>query len=561
MPDDLFEEENENKKEKKSSEEEIDVFADDDVIEKSPANEEADVFADDEAAEAASEDEGAWIPLDDEELEISPDDEKTDEPLEGEEISDEELSELEKKYGVDDEDVEIAIDSELETSPADEEADVFADDEGAEAASDDEGAWIPLDDEGLEISPDDEKTDESSEGEAISDEELKALEKKYGVDDEDIEIDVDSELEAYSKEEEAEAPPWEEGVEIPVHAATGSPKRKKPFMIVGTLVLVALVAAGVYLLLQSKQMLVKEEIKPKDEKLLFVTKKMETISSTEAEPEIRPEKKPARELTAVKVNIAPTISGQPVTSIREGALYSFIPKATDMDPGDKLTFFIANQPVWTSFDINTGALSGTPRSNHVSAYGNIVILVSDGAATASLPGFAITVTGVAPVIAEEKEAKQETLALETESDEKKELKEPPEEKEKLKEPPEVKKEIVKEVKVGQYTPPDLTDLIKQSEFQDAALEYYKEVKQFPEAYALKLEVVCADKSVQTAYQKGNFDRRMFILPKDINGKGCFVVFWGLYTTKNEAIKALSSIPAFFGDQGTKPGLVLIKQYL
>jgi hypothetical protein len=566
MPDDLFEEESETKKGKKSSEEKIDVFADDDVIDKSPEDEEAEVFADDEAAEAVSGDEDAWIPLDDEELEISP-----DESSEGEEISDEELRELEKKYGVDDEDVEIDIDGELKTSPQDEEGEVFADDEAAEAASDDEGAWIPLDDEELSISPDDEKTDEPLGGDEISDEELRELEKKYGVDDEDVGLDIDSELGMSSQDEEVEAPPWEEGVEIPVHAATGSPKRKKTFMIVGILVLVALVVAVAYLFLQSKHMFVKEEFKPDDEKPLFVTKKTETIPTKEAGPEVVPEKKAAPEPTAMKVNTAPAISGAPVTSVKEGTLYSFIPNASDIDPGDKLTFFIANQPVWTSFDINTGALSGTPRSEDVGIYENIVILVSDGAATASLPGFFITVTGVAPILAEEKKAQQETAALETESEKKKELKalpeekfvlkEPPEEKKALKAPPEVKKEIVKEIEAGQYTPPDLTDLIKQSEFQDAALEYHEEVKQFPNAYALKLEVVCVGKSVQTAFGQGNYDRRMFILPKEINGKGCFVVFWGLYTTKNDAIKALSSIPAFFSSQATKPELVLIKQYL
>jgi len=174
-----------------------------------------------------------------------------------------------------------------------------------------------------------------------------------------------------------------------------------------------------------------------------------------------------------------------------------------------------------------------------------------GATTASLPDFTSAVTEVAPVVAEEKKAQQEKLTLETEF----------EKKEAPKEQPEEKKEIVKEVEVGQYTPPDLTDLIKQSEFQNAALEYHKEVKQFPNAYALKLEVVCAGKSVQTAFQQGNFDRRMFILPKEINGKSCFVIFWGLYTKKNDAIKALSSIPAFFSNQATKPELVLIKQYL
>ena len=64
-----------------------------------------------------------------------------------------------------------------------------------------------------------------------------------------------------------------------------------------------------------------------------------------------------------------------------------------------------------------------------------------------------------------------------------------------------------------------------------------------------------------AYHACNFDPRMFILPKEINGRDCFIVFWGLYATKNEALKALSSIPAFFKNQGVKPTLIILKQYL
>ncbi|RLC32347.1 MAG: hypothetical protein DRH37_00780, partial [Deltaproteobacteria bacterium] len=119
----------------------------------------------------------------------------------------------------------------------------------------------------------------------------------------------------------------------------------------------------------------------------------------------------------------------------------------------------------------------------------------------------------------------------------------------------------KDMELVPYGLPDLTGLLKRSDFQDAARQYYQRVKQFPGAYSLKLEVDCMDKSVETAFQKGGFDRRMFILPKDIHGRNCLVVFWGLYPTKNKAIQALPTVPAFFRRQATKPALVLIRQYL
>jgi len=60
---------------------------------------------------------------------------------------------------------------------------------------------------------------------------------------------------------------------------------------------------------------------------------------------------------------------------------------------------VANKPAWASFSTTTGRLSGTPSAAAV--HSGIVISVSDGVATASLPAFAITVTtpaNRAPVI-------------------------------------------------------------------------------------------------------------------------------------------------------------------
>jgi hypothetical protein len=87
-------------------------------------------------------------------------------------------------------------------------------------------------------------------------------------------------------------------------------------------------------------------------------------------------------------NRAPTISGTPSTTATVGNAYSFTPSATDPD-GGTLGYTIQNRPSWASFDTATGRLSGTPTAT--GTFSNIVITVSDGRLTASLPAFAIIV--------------------------------------------------------------------------------------------------------------------------------------------------------------------------
>lgn len=89
-------------------------------------------------------------------------------------------------------------------------------------------------------------------------------------------------------------------------------------------------------------------------------------------------------------NTAPKISGTPSTSVAVGSAYSFTPTASDAN-GDSLTFSISNKPAWASFSSSTGRLSGTPTSSHVGTYSSIVIRVSDGKVSTSLPSFSINV--------------------------------------------------------------------------------------------------------------------------------------------------------------------------
>ncbi len=93
-------------------------------------------------------------------------------------------------------------------------------------------------------------------------------------------------------------------------------------------------------------------------------------------------------------NRAPTISGSPLTSLTLGAVYSFQPTASDPD-GNTLTFRIDGMPGWASFNTTTGRLTGTPTLADIGTSGSIVISVSDGTASASLPGFTIGVLQVA----------------------------------------------------------------------------------------------------------------------------------------------------------------------
>lgn len=96
--------------------------------------------------------------------------------------------------------------------------------------------------------------------------------------------------------------------------------------------------------------------------------------------------------TPLPGNNAPTIAGTPATSVMMDQTYTFQPVADDVD-GDRLSFLISNRPAWTTFNPSNGRLSGTPGAANVTTYSNIVISVSDGSLTRSLPAFAIQVRG------------------------------------------------------------------------------------------------------------------------------------------------------------------------
>lgn len=95
-------------------------------------------------------------------------------------------------------------------------------------------------------------------------------------------------------------------------------------------------------------------------------------------------------VTVDAVNDEPVINGTPAVSVNQDEPYSFAPVASDID-ADKLTYSITNKPSWASFNTATGALTGTPAKADVGTTSGIVISVTDGTASVSLPAFDIKV--------------------------------------------------------------------------------------------------------------------------------------------------------------------------
>jgi len=90
-------------------------------------------------------------------------------------------------------------------------------------------------------------------------------------------------------------------------------------------------------------------------------------------------------------NSPPVISGTPPTSVNAGIAYSFTPTSSDVD-NNVLMFSVSGLPAWATFDESSGGLSGTPTANDVGTYPNILISVTDGEFTATLPEYSITVS-------------------------------------------------------------------------------------------------------------------------------------------------------------------------
>jgi len=104
---------------------------------------------------------------------------------------------------------------------------------------------------------------------------------------------------------------------------------------------------------------------------------------------------PAFNITVNNTNDAPTISGTPSPTVNEDTRYTFTPSVVDVDLSDTKRFSITNRPIWASFNINNGTLSGTPTNAHVGTHAGIAISVTDsGGESDTLTLFEIEVLAI-----------------------------------------------------------------------------------------------------------------------------------------------------------------------
>jgi len=89
-------------------------------------------------------------------------------------------------------------------------------------------------------------------------------------------------------------------------------------------------------------------------------------------------------------NQSPLISGTAPVQASVEQLWVFQPTVSDPD-GDTLTVTANNLPGWMTLDGMTGRMSGTPSNADMQNWADIVLTVSDGTASASLPAFAVAV--------------------------------------------------------------------------------------------------------------------------------------------------------------------------
>jgi ribosomal protein L31 len=92
------------------------------------------------------------------------------------------------------------------------------------------------------------------------------------------------------------------------------------------------------------------------------------------------------------------IQASPPTSVTAGSTYNMQVQVQSTAKA-AVSFSIRHKPGWAVFSTSSGAMSGTPTAADVGTYPNIIVSASNGAASASLPPFSVTVTTTATAAA------------------------------------------------------------------------------------------------------------------------------------------------------------------
>jgi hypothetical protein len=104
------------------------------------------------------------------------------------------------------------------------------------------------------------------------------------------------------------------------------------------------------------------------------------------------------------------------------------------------------------------------------------------------------------------------------------------------------------------------DYFKAGDFLKASEIWKRELSGARITHSILLELDCMKESVLNAYNRIDNKRNFFILKRELNGRTCFLVFWGRFKSTEKASEALSLVDAYFWSQSHPPRVVNIQNY-
>lgn len=86
-----------------------------------------------------------------------------------------------------------------------------------------------------------------------------------------------------------------------------------------------------------------------------------------------------------------------------------------------------------------------------------------------------------------------------------------------------------------------------------AAQYWKLKKQEnPDHFTIVLMYACSGATIDSIKNILPRPNELFILPRDVDNRSCFIVCWGDFRTRNAAEKQFESIPGWFAENGLAP---------
>lgn len=130
-------------------------------------------------------------------------------------------------------------------------------------------------------------------------------------------------------------------------------------------------------------------------------------------------------------------------------------------------------------------------------------------------------------------------------------------------PPPQPEKISKPVESLTIPSPKAWALFQSKNLKQASQAWTQEIKSAGIKFGILLEMDCQEESVWDAYEKIKEKNRgeFYLLKKMSNGRYCYLVMWGKYTTAEAASSALETIPPFFWSQPNPPIILELKFYL